>query len=270
MKRKGLIVILVLIVAIVIFSRGCGKKADPEKFGDLQWPTSEIASLLPIPESTVGKVSWERSDGFAIYVGETPREQYDGYVKACSEKGFTVDYSKSDAHYYANNAEGYRLSLQWYGEASSYQPENTMYVSISAPKEEAPDSPSDGSASGDPIDSSTPPDAPAEAAGPAESTAPAAPVAPADPTPPAATGTTSYLEFLQEYEAWVDEYVAFMQKYKANPSDVTLLMDYSRLLGEMTEWSNKSTNLSAGLTGAELKEYLAANTRILAKLASVY
>jgi hypothetical protein len=129
---------------------------------------------------------------------------------------------------------------------------------------------SDGSTNSDPIDSSTPPDAPTNATVPPDPVAPADPDVPADPTPPAATGTSSYLEFLQEYEAWVDEYVAFMKKYKANPSDVTLLMDYSRLVGEMTEWSKKSTNLSAGLTGAELKEYLAVNKRILAKLASVY
>jgi hypothetical protein len=56
----------------------------------------------------------------------TNKDKQRSYVKACSEKGFTVDYSKGDAHYYANNAEGYRLSLQWYGEASSYQPENTI------------------------------------------------------------------------------------------------------------------------------------------------
>lgn len=88
------------------------------------------------------------------------------------------------------------------------------------------------------------------------------------PATETAAGASSYLEFLQAYEAWADEYVAFMKKYKENPTDLTLLADYTRLLGEIVEWSEKADDLEDNLTDAELTEYLAATARILKILAS--
>lgn len=96
---------------------------------EFQWPESEIASLLPVPESNIGNIVWEASYGFVIYVGETSKEQYDAYVDKCKEKGFTVDYSAGDDFYYADNATGYHLNLK-------YEGNNTMWVRIDEPEKE--------------------------------------------------------------------------------------------------------------------------------------
>ncbi len=105
---------------------GVSVDADAPKItGTLSWPKSAIASLLPVPDSGTGSVSLEASYGFAAYVSYT-REQYEAYVDACADRGFTVDYQKGDAYYYAYNADGYYLSLL-------YEGFNTMFVRIDEP-----------------------------------------------------------------------------------------------------------------------------------------
>jgi len=78
---------------------------------EYQWPRSEIASLLPVPKSNMGRVEWEADYGFVLYVGNTTKADYDEYVNACADRGFTVDYRKGDDYYYANNENGYKLTL---------------------------------------------------------------------------------------------------------------------------------------------------------------
>ncbi len=73
---------------------------------------------------------------------------------------------------------------------------------------------------------------------------------------------------MDDYEAFYDEYCEFMNKYKANPTDLTLLGEYSDMLQRLEdmdeafdEWENDDLNT------AELKYYLEVNSRVLQKLA---
>lgn len=83
-----------------------------------------------------------------------------------------------------------------------------------------------------------------------------------------AAATVSWEEFLAEYEAWVDDYIALLEKYKANPADMTILTDYTRMMQELTEWTEKGEALEADLADfpEALAEYSAALARILQKL----
>ncbi len=104
----------------------------PMKMQTLQWPTSEIAKLLPVPKSTLGKIRSESSKHLYVYVGETPLDDYKAYVNACSEKGFHVDSDKGDTYYNADNADGYHISLK-------YQGNHVMSIEISMPDNEVTD-----------------------------------------------------------------------------------------------------------------------------------
>ena len=75
-----------------------------------------------------------------------------------------------------------------------------------------------------------------------------------------------WVEFLREYEAWVDAYIVFMEKYKANPTDLSLMMDYLDMLQKMIDWAEKADEINNDLTGNDSKEYLETLTRIIAKL----
>jgi len=45
-------------------------------------------------------------------------------------------------------------------------------------------------------------------------------------------------EFLEGYEKFVNEYIAVIKKYKANPTDTSILADYTKMLTNATKWSN--------------------------------
>lgn len=67
----------------------------------ITWPDSEMAKLLPVPKSTTGKIYSNDENSFSVYIGDTTIDDYNAYVKACEEKGFTVDAQKKDKTFYA-------------------------------------------------------------------------------------------------------------------------------------------------------------------------
>lgn len=98
-----------------------------EEYGTLVWPDSEIASMLPVPKSTTGEITQDDEKGFAAYVSDTPIEEYNAYVAACADKGFTAEASESEKSYSAKNSDGYQLSV-------SYQGNGVMSISVDEPE----------------------------------------------------------------------------------------------------------------------------------------
>lgn len=218
----------------------------PMEMGALEWPTSEIANLLPIPKSTVGSISRESSDGFFIYVGETSKDDYVAYVDECSANGFSVDYDKGDTYYYADNTDGYHLSLH-------YQGNNIMTIEI-----EAPDDSSETNAPSATENEDTQP-----TSDPSTST---------EETSELVDGMRpEFKEAMDSYEAFFDEYVAFMEKYAASDgSDLTLLTDYADymskyadMMADFEAWDSEDMNT------AETAYYIEVQSRISQKLLEV-
>jgi hypothetical protein len=91
------------------------------------------------------------------------------------------------------------------------------------------------------------------------------------PTPINGDDTTSadWREFLRLYEEWVDEYIEFMEKYNADPTNLSLITEYLELTIKMLEWVEMADELEDELTGDDLREYLATLTRIILKLSAV-
>lgn len=73
---------------------------------------------------------------------------------------------------------------------------------------------------------------------------------------------------MKDYEAWVDDYIAIVKKYKENPTDMSILSDYTEMVSEMAEWAKRADEIELELqdTGVAL-EYSAELLRIAAKLA---
>ena len=79
-------------------------------------------------------------------------------------------------------------------------------------------------------------------------------------------------EFLDAYEACMDEYVDFMQKYKnADATSMASMMDdYYRILARYAEFAEKIDAFNESeLTNAELAYYLEVTSRVSQKLLSV-
>ena len=101
----------------------------PRTFSSFSWPKSELASLLPVPESSRGELSVDRADRFSAYIGDISLEQYKDYVDACWDSGFSLNHSRSETSFSAENAAGYQLRV-------NYEGFYTIYISLSAPKKE--------------------------------------------------------------------------------------------------------------------------------------
>ena len=76
-------------------------------------------------------------------------------------------------------------------------------------------------------------------------------------------------EFLDAYEACMDEYVEFMKKYvNADPTNLVAMMgDYYKMLDRYTEYAEKIDAMDESeLTNAELAYYLEVTNRVSQKL----
>lgn len=102
----------------------------PIEMSSITWPTSKAGKQLPAPKSTKGKFTHENDDGFNVYIGNTSKDDYNSYVKACSDKGFTVNYDKGDSFYNADNSAGWHVSIK-------YEGNNIMSIDIDAPDEDS-------------------------------------------------------------------------------------------------------------------------------------
>lgn len=93
----------------------------------ITWPDTELAKLLPVPNSTTGKIYSNDKEAFSIYIGNTTIDDYNDYITACEDKGFTVDEQKKAKTFSAKNADSYKLSVDYKGN-------NVIYISIAEPE----------------------------------------------------------------------------------------------------------------------------------------
>lgn len=75
---------------------------------------------------------------------------------------------------------------------------------------------------------------------------------------------------MDSYEAFIDEYVAFLQKYNQNPTDLSLLNDYATYMSKYADLAAKFEAWeSEDLNTAELAYYLEVQSRVSQKLLAV-
>lgn len=199
----------------------------PIEMSAITWPTSKAGNQLPAPKSTTGKFSYENDDGFSVYIGNTSKDDYNSYVKACSDKGFTVNYNKDDNFYDADNNAGWHVSIK-------YEGNNIMSIDIDAPSE-----------------SSTAPSASEGTTKPAESKqAQSKPAKTPNNDSDMVNGMhRDFKEAMDSYEEFFDEYVAFMKKYENSDNPMSMFSDYTKFMSQysetmqkLDEWKSKDLN----------------------------
>lgn len=219
------------------------KLEKPMEMSEISWPASKAGNQLPVPESTVGKFSSEHDDDFFVYIGNTSKESYNNYVKACSEKGFTVDYDKGDDYYRAKNGEGWRVSIK-------YEGFNVMSIDIDKPNSSSTDN------------TATAPAAP--------ETEKAAEENNANDTQLVNGMRKDFKEAMDSYEAFMNEYVEFMKKYESNPNDAKLLADYAKYMSKYADMCDKFDKWeSQDLNTTEQAYYIDVQARVSKKLLEV-
>ena len=209
----------------------------PMEMTDIVWPVGAAGKQLPAPKSSVGKFSYESDDDFFVYIGNTTKADFAQYAAACAEKGFTVDYRKGDDYYYADNAMGWHLSLNYVGN-------NVMSIDMDAPDRKT-----------------------------VTTTSAVTAATTAKPTTEPKGGdsvSTDFKAAMDSYEKFMDEYIAFMKKYNENPSDIGLLSDYAAYMKKYAEMLDKFEAWETEDMGAaEAAYYVEVQTRVNKKLLEI-
>ena len=221
----------------------------PIEMGTLNWPKSEIAGLLPLPQSTVGKVSTDTENGCYIYVGETSIDDFNAYADECSDQGFSVDYERGDKFYNAKDEKGNKLSL-------SYQGNNVMVIQIRKPDETETNESETEQESEQPSVTEQETELEENSIGSAELI---------DGMRP------EFKQAMGSYEEFMNEYCEFMKKYaESDGTDVGLLADYTSYMSKYADvvedfeaWDDGEMNT------AEIAYYLDVQTRVSKKLLEV-
>ena len=272
MRKNTLKKILAALLALGIISAltACSNSSSyTPSYSEFEWPDSEIASLIPTPKSNIGKIYSESSEHLSIDVSNTTKEQFNGYIDECKKKGFTVDYNKSDGFYSAKNKDGYNISL-------FYKDGDIMDITLNEPKEESSttsttskteSSKSEQSSSSKVESTTSKPKTESKVESKSESSKPKEESSKSksdniiDP---------KFKEAMDSYEEFIDEYVDFMKKYHANPTNATLINEYAEytskyaeMLKKFNEWEDEDLN------SAETAYYIDVQARVSKKLVAV-
>ncbi len=251
-KRTWFVIVILIVAVGLISSIGKNVGSKKDKKTEYQWPTSELVRLIPQPESKYGKIDSENEDYFSATIYDMTNEQFEDYIEECKKSGFTEDYYKNEGYYRAENAEGFTLGL-WYDEK-----EEEMSITLSSPAEESTESEEETK------DQETEMTESAETDNNEEEPAPIEETNLIDGMRP------EFKEAMDSYEAFYNEYCDLLKKYSENPTDVTLIAEYTDMLKKVADMDEKFAEWESNdLNSAELKYYAEVNGRIAQKLVEV-
>ncbi len=98
-----------------------------KEFYEIIWSGRGVSALLPEPVSKSGTIHYEKEDSFRITVAETSISEFNKYVNACIEAGFTEDMLKVEKNFYAQNMDGVKVEIK-------YNVNETMDISVYIPQ----------------------------------------------------------------------------------------------------------------------------------------
>ena len=126
-KKWWFWVIAILLLLGIIGS--FGEDSSDNDASEFNWSNMTLGSMLPTPESTLGKNLINTEDYLSIDILDVSPDEYQKYVNGCREKGFTVEVSEYDTYYDAQNADGYKLMLYY------FESDEEMSIDLNAPSE---------------------------------------------------------------------------------------------------------------------------------------
>lgn len=224
----------------------------PEKMGEIEWPDSGIAKMLPVPKSKTGKIKEDSSGDFSALVGDTSEDDFKAYVKGCKEKGFDIDYSNGDDYYNAKCSDGYELEIRYKAlkimEISLFEPyefeeETTVAETSKAESSKAESSKSESKAESSKKEQSS---------------------------KSSDSVTPEFKKAMDKYEEFFDEYAEFMEKYANSDNPASMMKEYSEYMTKYTETMQAFSECEdEEMTEADSLYYLEVQTRINQKLANI-
>ena len=230
----------------------------PMELKENAWVNTPLSQLVPEPDSKLGKVESNSEKYFTYYAGKTSKDTFSSYANSVLNAGFNKDYSSKDTYFYGTNADGYKVNV-------SYEGNNIMKISITAPDNNAKTETTPAPTQTEQPKTETP--APTQTEQPKNET-----------SKPTENKTSShsglgkeFKEAMDSYEAFIDEYCTFMKKYtKSNGTDMTLLADYAKYVSKLEDANKKFDKWEdEEMNAEETAYYIEVQTRVNKKLLEV-
>jgi hypothetical protein len=89
------------------------QESETEQYEEFTWPSEGITSMLPVPESTTGKIYTMDEQILTVYVSNTYATNFRKYIRECQTMGFDVDVTSNESRYSAYNENGTHLVLSF-------------------------------------------------------------------------------------------------------------------------------------------------------------
>lgn len=118
--KRTLAFLLVLTILLTFVACGTSETFD--------WNTIMVKEQLPQPTTNQGKIVTNDPNGLWMHVKATSISEYQTYVAACKEKGFTIEADEKTSSYYAYNDAGYKISLYYTESSAEYD------INVDAPR----------------------------------------------------------------------------------------------------------------------------------------
>lgn len=114
--KKWWFYVIAAVALIAIIGAVSGGKGKGEK---IEWSKIALNDQIPEPPSTKGTLFENSDEEFWASLDGVSDNQYNDYLNACIEKGFTVDADKLSYSYKAFNSDGYSLDMSHIGDSLS-------------------------------------------------------------------------------------------------------------------------------------------------------
>lgn len=87
----------------------------PEEMSEIEWPVVGLSTLIPIPSSSNGRISFNNDSNFIIHLSNISKEDLKSYKELCKEVGFNNIILEGDGIYKAKDENGNELHLLYLG-----------------------------------------------------------------------------------------------------------------------------------------------------------
>lgn len=78
---------------------------------DFKWPDHSFAGMIPEFSGKTGKIETDSESQLKFWLFDVEELEFETYIEACKERGFTIDSEKGNVTFSGFNSEGYKLSL---------------------------------------------------------------------------------------------------------------------------------------------------------------
>lgn len=269
------VIVYVIIMIVIVGNIAKRNEKEEDSYSTYRWPSNGIAALLPEPDAEYGEITNESKDSFAIDLYHMSKNDFEDYIEACKEEGFSVDYNKTSSSYYADDRNGNSLSI-WYDEDDEEMTIRIMAAVDVIDEDRGTDEIADNNTGNNTDNNTVTSDQEEDTADNTEITDAAETGSETEETETDETENSDsqntenveFREWVDSYEAFMNEYIDFMKNYES--TDISMLARYSELMSTYTEFLNATNSLKEDdYSVSDWAYYMEAYVRIMNRLSAI-